>query len=296
MSVTRSKFGSARRRLRRVLDNLPVATCLLGMDGEILWGNRAVLDSFGGRPRGHWPARLGLRGRVRISAGGEAELREICGRAARGEASRADLTLEAPDGPLEANVSYWSGGGLYFTFLRDITDRKLAEQKLLDRELQIRSLGDNLPDAVVFQYTRDPDGSPRFVYMSAGVEQICGVRAEDAIRDASLLFRQIPPEFVPRYIEAEAASARELSVFDIELPILRPDGESRWIRIRSRPRRLPGGEIRLGRSPDRHHRAQEGDGRGEEPQCLAGAESCRADGRGGIHAGQRDRRPGLRRS
>ena len=79
---------------------------------------------------------------------------------------------DGPVWPMEANVSYWSGGGLFFTFLRDITDRKLAEQKLLDRELQIRSLGDNLPDSAVYQYTRDPDGSPRFVYMSAGVEHI----------------------------------------------------------------------------------------------------------------------------
>ena len=44
-------------------------------------------------------------------------------------------------------------------------------------------------------------------------------------------------------MEAEAASARELSVFDIELPIRRTDGEPRWVRLRSRPRRLPVGEI-----------------------------------------------------
>ncbi len=44
-------------------------------------------------------------------------------------------------------------------------------------------------------------------------------------------------------MEAEAASARELSIFDMELPILRTDGEPRWVRLRSRPRQLPGGEV-----------------------------------------------------
>ncbi|MGA9923004.1 MAG: PAS domain S-box protein [Isosphaeraceae bacterium] len=137
------------------------------------------------------------------------------------------------------------GGQLLYRVgtVQDISERKRAEQELLDSELRVRSLGDNLPDSVVYQYTRDPDGSPRFVYMSAGVEHITGVKAEDALRDASLLFQLISPESLPQLMEAEAASARELSVFDIELPIRRTDGEPLWVRLHSRPRRLPVGEI-----------------------------------------------------
>ncbi|MGA8349019.1 MAG: PAS domain S-box protein, partial [Isosphaeraceae bacterium] len=137
------------------------------------------------------------------------------------------------------------GGQLLYRVgtVQDISERKRAEQELLDSELRVRSLGDNRPDSVVYQYTRDPDGSPRFVYMSAGVEHITGVKAEDALRDASLLFQLISPESLPQLMEAEAASARELSVFDIELPIRRTDGEPHWVRLHSRPRRLPVGEI-----------------------------------------------------
>ncbi|MGA7496211.1 MAG: PAS domain S-box protein, partial [Isosphaeraceae bacterium] len=137
------------------------------------------------------------------------------------------------------------GGQLLYRVgtVQDISERKRAEQELLDSELRVRSLGDNLPDSVVYQYTRDPDGSPRFVYMSAGVEHITGVKAEDALRDASLLFQLVSPESLPQLMEAEAASARELSVFDVELPIRRTDGEPRWVRLHSRPRRLPAGEI-----------------------------------------------------
>ena len=137
------------------------------------------------------------------------------------------------------------GGQLLYRVgtVQDISERKRTEQELLDSELRVRSLGDNLPDSAVYQYTRDPDGSPRFVYMSAGVEHITGVKAEDALRDASLLFQLISPESLPQLMEAEAASARELSVFDIELPIRRTDGEPHWVRLHSRPRRLPVGEI-----------------------------------------------------
>ena len=137
------------------------------------------------------------------------------------------------------------GGQLLYRVgtVQDISERKRAEQELLDSELRLRLLTDNLPDSVVYQYTRDPDGSPRFLYLSAAVEHITGINAEDAICDSSLLYQRILPEFLPRIMEAEAASARELSVFDIELPIRRTDGEPRWMRVRSRPRRLPGGEV-----------------------------------------------------
>ena len=107
--------------------------------------------------------------------------------------------------------------------VQDISERKRAEQELLDSELRLRLLTDNLPDIAVYQYTRDPDGSPRFVYMSAGIEQITGVTAEDALRDAGLLFQLVQPEYLPQLLEAEAASARELSVFDMELPVRRPE-------------------------------------------------------------------------
>ena len=42
-------------------------------------------------------------------------------------------------------------------------------------------------------------------------------------------------------MEAEARSKRDLTDFDMELPMRRPDGELRWMRLHSRPRRLPDG-------------------------------------------------------
>ena len=103
------------------------------------------------------------------------------------------------------------GGQLLYRVatVQDISERKRAEQELLDSELRVRSLGDNLPDSAVYQYTRDPDGSPRFIYMSAGIEHITGVKTEDVLRDASLLFQLISPESLPQLMEAEAASARD---------------------------------------------------------------------------------------
>jgi PAS domain S-box-containing protein len=110
-------------------------------------------------------------------------------------------------------------------------------------EERLRLLGDNLPDSALYQFTRDADGRPRLLYVGAGIERLTGIRPEDARRDARLVLGQILPEHRSLLLEAEAKSARELSDFDLEVPIRRLDGEVRWMRIKSRPRRSPDGRV-----------------------------------------------------
>ncbi len=102
-------------------------------------------------------------------------------------------------------------------------------------------MGDNLPNSIVYQYTHEADGTPRFLYLSAGVERLNGVKAEDVLKDAGVLHRQFLPEELPALLEAERASARDLSVFERELRMQLPDGQIRWMHLLSRPRRLPDG-------------------------------------------------------
>ncbi len=93
----------------------------------------------------------------------------------------------------------------------------------------------------MYQYVHERDGGVRFLHISAGIERLNGVSVADVLRDAGTLHRQSPPEYIERLVEAEARSKRDLSDFDMELPMRRPDGEVRWMRLHSRPRRLPDG-------------------------------------------------------
>ena len=123
----------------------------------------------------------------------------------------------------------------------DEAARRMTEQALRESEERLRVLGDNLPDSAVYQYAHETDGSVRFLYVSAGIERLNGVNVDEVLRDPRTLHGQIPEAYFVQVVEAEARSARDQSDFDMEMPMRRPDGELRWMRVHSRPRRLPDG-------------------------------------------------------
>jgi PAS domain S-box-containing protein len=123
----------------------------------------------------------------------------------------------------------------------DITERKRAEDALRERETQLRSLGNNLPDGVIYQVVRRRDGSNYFPYISSGLEARFGVTAEEAMRDASTVYRLIVPEDLERVRAASDESIRTGEPVDVEYRLRAADGSHRWMNLRGRPRPMPDG-------------------------------------------------------
>jgi PAS domain S-box-containing protein len=114
---------------------------------------------------------------------------------------------------------------------------------LRTREAQLRVVGDNLPSGFIYQLRRDASWQPTFTYLSSGVTQILGVSVEEGLRDASTVYATVPPDDQARLVEQERLSATTLTDYEAIVRHHRPDGEQRWIYIRSRPRRTEDGSV-----------------------------------------------------
>jgi PAS domain S-box-containing protein len=117
-----------------------------------------------------------------------------------------------------------------------------AREALQESEERLRLLGDNLPDSAVYQYVHE-SGAVRFSYFSRGIERLNGIAVPEVLRDAAVLHRQIPQPYFQQLVQAEAASARGLTDFAMEVPMRRADGELRWMQLHSRPRVLADGGV-----------------------------------------------------
>lgn len=146
-------------------------------------------------------------------------------------------------GNLAVKQIYIVGEEIQLVRVTDISQRKQAEFALYEREAMLRSIGDNLPNGAVYQVVRELDGSDRFTYLSAGIEKLMEVKAEDVLTDASLLYRQFIPEDFLRLEQAVNESRLNLSIFDVQLRIQTPSDRLKWLHFRSTPRQLPDSRV-----------------------------------------------------
>jgi len=115
------------------------------------------------------------------------------------------------------------------------------QEEIRSKELQLRALGDNLPQGMTYQFVRTASGEMSFLYVSAGVERLHGLSAEAVLADSNLLFAQFVAEDLPKMREALDESMAKLAPINLTVRIVRADGEPRWVQFSSAPRRLVDG-------------------------------------------------------
>lgn len=138
--------------------------------------------------------------------------------------------------PNQKNNRLWVG-----TVVLEISDRKKAEQALLERETTLRTLGDNLDSGVISQYVRETDGTYHFSYISKGIKRLVGVEPEEVLKNPQILFELMVEEDRLAYQNLTQQSWQNLSGFQMQIRKRTPGGEFQWSQLRSLPRRLPDG-------------------------------------------------------
>ena len=129
--------------------------------------------------------------------------------------------------------------GLSVAFVEAIRLKRL-EVALRESDTRLRTLSDNLPDGLVYQVIFDESGQQRrFSYISAGIEKLHGITANEVLNDPMALYGQVVEEDRQRLVECESLALANMSSFSTEVRSKMPSGEIKWILLSSAPHRTP---------------------------------------------------------
>ncbi|MFQ5785105.1 MAG: ATP-binding protein [Alphaproteobacteria bacterium] len=109
-------------------------------------------------------------------------------------------------------------------------------------EKRFGSLAANLP-GVVYQRVVSPDGDIRYTFISEGARDLFGVSPTEIVADPQALFDCHGPEYSRTFRKRLLSASRELSLWDVEAPIVTAKGENKWTHAIARPQRQPDGSV-----------------------------------------------------
>ncbi len=147
-----------------------------------------------------------------------------------GESFTAERTLTVKNGallPVEISGRALDNGNL-LGIVRDITERKLAEEALRKSEQKFRALAENIPNVV---YQCKNDSHYTFLYLNDAIETLTGYPKEDFLEKGLSFFDLYHPDDLKTM-----ATSAENSDYDIERKpfhivyrIRHKSGEWRWV-------------------------------------------------------------------
>jgi PAS domain S-box-containing protein len=133
-------------------------------------------------------------------------------------------------------------GNLIYASARNITEKRIIEEKIREKDIQFRKLSSEVPD-LIFQFTRKLDGSYFVPIASEGIINIFGCKPEDVTDNFEPIARVIHPDDAERVIREIEYSAEHLTYFTCEFRVQIPGRELQWIYSKSTPEKLPDGSI-----------------------------------------------------
>jgi len=202
-------------------------------DGIIKFANQQLVKIWGGTTE----EIIGTLFTNHLHAGSKEELIERYRRRMAGEEVPAmyETELQRKDGSklyaeLNAGITLYEGKSADFVIIRDITDRKKAEEELQRSEEQFRLFAENVP-GVVSIYQWHPDGHREYIYQGPGLKDIIGEELAKKIDIApDEYFKLIPEGDFKALDEASLKSLETNKNLDFEYRLKIDDSNIKWVR------------------------------------------------------------------
>jgi PAS domain S-box-containing protein len=236
VDITREKEAEARaaeaeQRYRALIEQLPIVTYIDAPDESLanLYVSPQVNELLGraSGPTGEdWAERVHPEDRERAR-------RETIDGVRSGEPFGLEYRIVRDDGRViwirdTATTVMGDDGEPQYVLgcFIDITPRKEAELRLQDLERRYRNLVEQLPAVA---YMDAVDEHMTSIYVSPQVERVLGVSA-DAFMDDRVWLEHLHPDDRERAIRECRGAYERGEPFSIEYRMIRPDGETVWIR------------------------------------------------------------------
>ena len=141
---------------------------------------------------------------------------------------------------MEVHAATYQREGILQTVvsLRDITERRLAEERLQESEARYASIAKNSP-AAIYRFSSRCGG----LYFSPRILDLLGYTPEELLRQPMLWHDSIHPEDLPRVDATIAAAMSGQPSFDLVYRIRAASGDLRWFRDRASCLQQPDGEV-----------------------------------------------------
>jgi diguanylate cyclase (GGDEF)-like protein len=109
-------------------------------------------------------------------------------------------------------------------------------------EHQLAALASTIP-GVVYQRRVHPDGTIRYTYISESAFDLFGVTAATILSDPEALFQHYGPDYRKEFRNRLLKASAEMSLWDVEATINRPDGTTRYTHAIARPAKEADGSV-----------------------------------------------------